>query len=297
MVWSRGGLSWKDLIKQLWARSSEHKLPDQAALLSFYFLVAFFPLLFVLSTLIGFILASQTGTYIKLLHYLDHIMPRSAFNLLTSMLKQIMSGASSGKLSFGVLVALWTASSGVDALIEAMDVAFEVPRIRSWWHRRLIAIALTLGFVVLLAAALVFLFASSEAAQVINERLPILGSLGHLSNVVRWLVALLLLLLSMTLIYGFGPNLDRMRWEGVLPGACFALVCWSVASLGLRLYLNTFASLNRSYGSLAGVVALLFWLYLSAAAIVLGGELNAIIWHASGKQKRLVREGSALEQP
>ena len=183
-----------------------------------------------------------------------------------------------------MLVALWTASSSVDALIEAMDVAFEVPRIRSWWHRRLIAIALTLGFVVLLAAALVFLFASSEVAQVINERLPILGSLGRLSNVVRWLVALLLLLLSMTLIYGFGPNLDRKRWEGVLPGACFALVCWSGSLLGLKDLFNDLRVAKPVVWIACRGGGAPLWLYLSAAAIVLGGELNAIICHAFGKR-------------
>jgi len=285
-VWSWGGLSWKKIVSQLWSRSREHKLSDRAALLSFYFLLAFFPLLIVFSTLIGFLLTSQAATYWSLLNYLDRIMPRSAFALFTGMLSQIKAGASGGKLSIGLLVSLWTASSGIAALIEALNIAFQVSNSRSWWRRRLVSMLLTLGISALLAGALVFLFASSTAAELMTAKLPILHALPQLSHVVRWLVGLTLLLSSLMLIYGLGPNLNRKRWEGILPGACLALVCWLAASVCLRFYLSTFGTLNHSYGSLAGVIALLFWLYLSAAAILLGGELNSIIWHASASASR-----------
>lgn len=285
-VWSRGGLTSRDLVKQLWTRARQHRLSDRAALLSFYFLLAFFPLLIVFSTLIGFILSSQTGTYLNLLNYLDHVMPPSAFTLFSGMLGQITAGASGGKLSLGVLASLWTASSGVAALIEALNIAFDLPASRSWLRRRMVAMALTLGIVLVFAASLVFLFASSTAGELITSRLPVLGALAGLSKVVRWLVGIALLLLSLTLIYGFGPNLARKRWEGIFPGACFALMCWLVASVCLRLYLSTFRPLNHSYGSLAGVIALLFWLYLSAAAILLGGELNAAIWQAVSRSSK-----------
>ena len=281
IFWSRGGLHWKELVKQLFIRSRDHNLADRAALLSFWFLVALFPLLIVLSTLVGFLLASETGTYLSLLNYLDQIMPGSAFDVLRELLAQLTSGASGGKLSLSVLVSLWGASSALRALIESLNVAFEVRNSRSWWHRRLVAIGLTLGIGLLLAAALGFLLASSAAANLIEDRLPILRALRRISDAVQWVVGVLLLLLSLTLIYSLGPNLNRKRWEGILPGACLALVCWFAASWALRLYLSTFNPLSNSYGSLAGVIALLFWLYLSAAAIVLGGELNAIIWHAT----------------
>lgn len=282
IFWSRGGLHWKELVKQLFIRSRDHQLTDRAALLSFYFLIALFPLLIVLSTLVGFLLASEAGTYRRLLSYLDQIMPGSAFDILRDLLEELTSGASGGRLSLSALVSLWGASSALRALIETLNVAFDVPNSRSWWHRRSVAIGLTLGIGLLLASALAFLFASSAAVNLIETRLPMLKALGRLSDAVRWLVGVILLLLSLTLVYAFGPNLNRKRWEGILPGACLALVCWFAASWALRLYLSTFNPLNHSYGSLAGVIALLFWLYLSAAAIVLGGELNAIIWHATG---------------
>ncbi len=281
IAWSRGGLTWGELLKRLFLQSREHKLSDRAAILSFYFLIALFPLLIVLSTLIGFLLASETRTYLSLLNHLDRVMPSSAFGVFSETLSQLDSGADGGKLSLSALVSLWAASSGVTALIEGLNVAFQVSNSRSWLHRRLVAMGLTLGLGLLLTIALVFLFAGSSAATLTTAILPIMGKLSRLSGAVRWLVGLILLMCSLILIYGVGPNLNRKRWEGTLPGACFALTCWLIASSGLRLYLSTFEPLSRTYGSLAGVIALLFWLYLSAAAILLGGELNAIIWHAS----------------
>lgn len=285
-AWSRGGLSWREIAVQLWARTQAHDLADRASLLSFYFLLALFPLLIVFSALIGSILASQQETYWRLLNYLAHLMPVSAFVLFSETLSQITQGAQGSQLSLSVLLSLWSASSGFTGLIEALNVAFEVDNSRAWWQRRLVAIALALGIAALIGASLVFLFASSATGAYIVARLPLLGALSRVSYVVRWLVVLGLLVLSLMLIYSFGPNLRKRHWQGVLPGAGLALLCWGAASLGLRLYLTHFGSLTRSYGSLAGVVALLFWLYASAWALLLGGELNALIAHSVEAQRR-----------
>jgi membrane protein len=279
--WSRGGLTPVELIRRLWTRAIAHSLWDQAAALSFYFLVALFPVLLVLSTLIGFLMASQSGEYFSLLEYLDGIMPTSAVQIFSGLLSQLTSGATSGKVSFGALVALWGASSGITASITTLNIAFEVPTTRSWWRRRLLALALTLGIGLVIAASLLVFLTGSTAVAAIGRHLPVLDVLSGLSSVVRWLAGLSLLWLCLSLLYGFGPNLNRRRWEGILPGSCFALGGWLVASFCLRFYLSVFGSLNRTYGSLAGVIALLFWIYLSASALLLGGELNAIIWHAS----------------
>jgi membrane protein len=276
-LWSRGGLTWKDIGKRLWVRSLEHELLDRAALLSFYLLLAFFPLLIFLSSLTGILLASQTETYWRLLNYFAHLMPSSAFSAFHNFLTQIRLGASSGKLSFGLIASLWTASSGISALMESLDVAFEVPTDRPWWRRRLVAILLTLGIGALLAASLLFLFATSSAGAYITAQLPLLGGFGRLSNVIQWLVDTLLLSSCLTVIYAFGPNRKRKSWEGILPGVLFALLSWCAASWGLQFYLSHYGSLTHSYGSFAGVIALLLWLYASSIAILLGGEFNAII--------------------
>lgn len=277
-LWSRGGLTWKDIGNRLWVRSRTHKLLDGAALLSFYLLLAFFPLLIFLSSLTGILISSQTETYWRLLNYVAHLMPNAAFYAFNNFLTQIKVGASGGKLSFGLIVSLWTASSGISALMESLNVAFEVPTDRSWWRRRLLAILLTLGIGALLAVSLLFLFATSSAGAYITAQLPLLGGFGRLSNIIQWLVDTLLLSSCLTVIYAFGPNRKRKSWAGILPGVLLALISWCGASWGLRFYLSRYGSLTHSYGSFAGVIALLLWLYASSIAILLGGEFNAIIW-------------------
>lgn len=290
-LWSRGGLTWTSILIELWKRTGQHGLQDRAGLLSYYLLLALFPLLLVLSSLIGFLLASQAATYWELLNYVFRFMPSSAFTLLTEMLTQLRSGASGGKISFGLLASLWTASSGFAAFIEALNVAFAVPNARSWWHRRLVALGFTFSIGGLVAAALGLLVVSSTAGTLLTARLPVLNVLSRASGAERWLVCVGLLFCSLALLYRYGPNLQDRDWQGVLPGTCLALGGWFLASVCLRAYLVHFGSLSRSYGSLAGVIALLFWLYLSAFAILLGGELNALLWHNASSVDRV--EGSA----
>lgn len=280
-VWSRGGVSWRDIAIRLWQRSLDHDLVDRAGLLSFYFLLAFFPLLLTLSSVIGFVLASQTDTYWTLLNYIFQFMPPSAFTLLNDALQQVREGASGGKFSVGLLLSLWSASSGVASLIEALNVAFGVEHPRSWLRRRWVAVLLTLGMAALLTAGLGLLFASSTLGALLSAHVQFLNRLHHVSDAASWATVVALSFGVLLLVYGFGPNVQRKHWQGIFPGAVLALAGAAITSLGLRYYLDHFGSLGRSYGSLGGVVALLFWLYVTAAAILAGGELNAIILSGS----------------
>lgn len=277
-LWGRGSLTWRDIAVGLWRRSQQHRLTDRAGLLSFYFLLAFFPLLLTLSSLIGLVLSSQTDTYWRLLDYIFQIMPASAFSLFTATLNQIKTGASGSKLSFGILISFWSASSGIAAIIEALNVAFGVKLSRRWWHRRLVAMGLTLGIAILLTCSLGVLFAGSTLGRLVSNRLPVLHHLSHFSGLESGLVSLLLLTGSLVLTYAFGPNVQRKHWQGILPGTAVALVGGVVSSVILKFYLLHFGSLGKSYGSLGGMIALMFWLYSTAIALLVGGELNAIIF-------------------
>ena len=276
-LWSRGDLTWREIVVQLWLRGEDHKLIDRAALLSFYLLLAFFPLLLTLSSFIGYVLSSQSDTYWALLNYIFQFMPRSAHDILTETVNQIRAGASGGKLSFGLLTSFWAASSGVTALVEAMNIAFGVSGSRRWWRRRFLAMCLTFGISILLAASLTFLLATSSLGNLVAAHLAILNHFRQLSKITSWFACFILLAGTLILIYRFGPNIHRKHWSGVLPGTLLALAGGVLASVVLRTYLQHFGTLGSSYGSLAGIIALLFWLYACSFAILLGGELNALI--------------------
>lgn len=281
-----GGLGHKEIAIQVWRRIDRDDVFGRAAQLSYYFALALFPLLIFLSTVLGYFFAAERGLYLRLIHYLGRVMPDSAFELLRSTLEEITTTTGTGKLTFGLLLALFTASAGMEAIIEGLNVAYAVPEVRPRWRRRLVALALTIALGGLVAAALFLILVSDAAARSIGQYFPVLDRIGGWSSLVQWTIGLGFLLLALSLIFRFAPNLRHARWEGNLPGAVLTLICWIIASAGFRIYLSEFGTFNRTYGSLGAVIVLLIWLYVSGAAILIGGELNSVIWQAVRRRNK-----------
>ena len=172
------------------------------------------------------------------------------------------------------------------AIIEGLNVAYMVPEARPWWRRWLVAIGLTTALGILVAGASFLILAGGAAVERFGEFFPVMAQAARLSAVVQWSVGIFFLLLALTLIFRFAPNLRQPRWEANFPGAVLTLVCWLIASAGLKLYLSMFNSFGRIYGSLGAVIILLIWLYISGAAILIGGEFNSVIWQAVIRQRR-----------
>ena len=153
-LWKLGGLSWKDLGKRVWKEINEDDVFGRAAQLSYYFLLALFPLLLFLMTLLG--LFAEAGSELRknLLGYLAEVMPGSATELVQKTLDEVSGSAGGGKLSFGVLAALWAASNGMGAISETLNIAYNVKESRPWWKVRLVSVGLTIGLAVLIISAL-----------------------------------------------------------------------------------------------------------------------------------------------
>jgi membrane protein len=283
-----GGLEGKELVIRVWKRIDQDDVFGRAAQLSYYFALALFPLLIFLSTLLGYFFAAESGIYIRLLEYLGRVMPQAAFELLRSTLDEITQSTGKGKLTFGLALTLWTASAGMEAIIEGLNVAYSVPEARPRWRRRLVAIGLTIALGGLVAMALFLIVASDALARSLGSYFPVLERIGEWSSLVQWTIGLCFLLLALSLIFRIAPNLRHPRWEGNLPGAVLTLGCWVLASAGLKIYLSAFGTFNRTYGSLGAVIVLLIWLYVSGAAILIGGELNSVIWQAVSRRRKEV---------
>ena len=281
-----GGLSGKELVVRVWKRIDDDDVFGRAAQLSYYFVLALFPLLIFLSTVLGYFFAAEHGLYLRLIDYLDRVMPRPAFELLRGTLDEITQTAGTGKLTIGLVLALWAASSGMEAIIEGLNVAYAVPEARSRWRRRMVALGLTSALAALVAGALFLILASAAASRNAGQYFPVLQRIGEWSSLVQWTIGLCFVLLVLSVIFRFAPNLRHSRWEGNLPGAVLALVCWILASAGFKFYLSVFGPFNRTYGSLGAVMVLLIWLYVSGLAILIGGELNSVIWQAVLSRRR-----------
>jgi membrane protein len=272
----------REFAAWLWGRFWLDDIPGRAAQLSYYFLLSLFPLLICLSALLGYFFAAETRLEQRLLEYLGSMMPRAAFDIVRATTDDLLRTRGSGKLSFGLLVALWLASSGMEAVIEGLNVAFQVEEARPWWRRRMVALGLTVTVALLAGCGLGLALAGGIGGKLLTDFIGLGEIWSPLWRVAQWIASMLFLLFAIALVYFLGPNLKaRRRGQVILPGAIVALIGWMTASAGLRVYLDHFSTFGTTYGSLGAVIALLLWLYLTGAALLLGAEIN------SGVQARL----------
>jgi membrane protein len=283
-LWRLHGLSLRELLKRVWAEIQEDDVFGRAAQLSYYFLLALFPLLIFLTSVIGMVLGAGSDLRRSLFSYLAEVMPPSAFNLIDSTMTEISKGSSGGKLSFGLLAALWAASNGMGAISEALNVAYDVKESRPWWKSRLQSIGLTVALSVLIIGALVLVLYGGKIVEGLAANFDFGSAFVWTWKLLQWPIVLASMLLAFALIYYFGPDLREQKWAWITPGAVVGVALWLLASFGFRTYLHFFDSYSKTYGSLGAVIILMLWLYLTGVAVLFGGELNSELEHMAAQR-------------
>jgi membrane protein len=273
-----GGLTFKELAVRTWREANEDNILGRAAELAYYFLLALFPMLIFLTSLVGFLPGLREAIFTAL----GKFVPGEAMRLVSETISDVTRHRSGGLISFGVLGALWAASGGVTAVIGTLNTAYDAREQRSFWKVRLIAIGLTVMLALLVVSGTALVMFGDRFAVWFGERLGMGPSFTVIGGVIHYLVGLALLFLGLELIYYFGPNVEQ-DWKWVTPGAVFAVVSMVVASLLFSLYLRFAPDYSATYGSLGAVIVLMLWLYLMGAVILIGGEVNAEIAHAADR--------------
>lgn len=281
-LWHLGGMSWRQLAGRVWHEIQDDDVFGQAAKLSFYFLLALFPLLLFLTNLFGYF-AQSAELRADLLEYFRRVVPRSAFRLVLDTLTQISSGAGGGKLSIGILATLWAASNGMAAVSDGLNAAYEIKDERPWWRKRLIAIGLTIAFALFTVTALVLVLLGGKIGSLLASSAGFEHAFAVAWNIVHWPIALFIVLVAINLLYRFAPDLKDWKWRWMTPGALVAVTLWVLASLGFRFYLRFFNAYNATYGSLGAVIILMLWFYITSAAILIGAEVNSEIENAAAR--------------
>lgn len=282
-LWKPGGLSWRSLAKRVWADLGKDDIFGRAAQLSYYFLLALFPLLLFLTSVIGLIIGSETGLRQSLFNYLGKVLPSSASELVSNTIFEVSSASGGGKISFGVLAALWAASNGMGAISESLNVAYHVKETRAWWKQRLIAVGLTVALAVLIITALVIVLYGGRIADSLATTYGLGGSFTLAWKILQWPIVLAFLFVGFALIYYWAPDLRDQDWRWVTPGSIVAVILWLLVSFAFRLYLHYFNSYSKTYGTLGAVIILMLWFYLTGAAILIGGEVNSDIEAAAAR--------------
>ena len=283
-LWTLQNLSWLELAKRVWKETTDDKMFGRAAELSYYFLLALFPLLIFLTSIIGLVIGEGTGTRQTLFSYLGRIMPQSAFQLIEATMVEVSAGSSGGKISFGLLAALWAASNGMSAITESLNVAYDVEESRPWWKTRLVAIILTVALSVLIISALLLVVAGGHIGESLGGYLGYSSAFATAWKIIQWPVVLAFMILAFALIYYFAPDLREQAWSWLTPGAAIGVALWLLVSLAFRVYLQFFDSYNKTYGSLGAVIILMLWLYFTGAAVLIGGEINSEIENAAAER-------------
>src|ERR1044072_3490291 len=282
-LWKLGGLGWRELAKRVWSEVQKDNVCGRAAELSYYFLLALFPFLIFLTSIIGIVLGSGTGTRDAFLQYLSRIMPPSAFQLIDNRMYEGSESSGGGKLSFGILAALWAASNGLGAITESLNTAYDLKESRPWWKQRLTAIGLAIALSILIIGALILVVAGGHIAEWLAAHYGFGPVFPTAWKIIQWPVVLACMTFALSLIYYLAPDFRQQAWVWLTPGAAIGVVLWLLVSLGFRVYLHFFDSYSKTYGSLGAVIVLMLWLYFTGAAVLIGGEINSEIENAAAE--------------
>jgi len=283
-VWRLGGLTRRELARRVWQDLYDGDLLTRSAALSYYFLLALFPLLLFLTAMLGYFAESGTELRRSLLGYLATVAPRSASQLVRETVEEVTEGAGGGKLSFGLMAALWFASFGMGAVGDTLNSAYGVRETRAWWRVRLISLGLTVALAALIISALALLLYGGEIGEGLAGRFDLGGAFVAVWNVLQLPIVLAFVLFAFALIYYYAPDLRHQKWYWITPGSLVGVLLWLLVSFGFRLYLSYFDRYSVTYGSLGAVIILLLWFYLTGAAILVGGKVNAEIEHAAAEE-------------
>ena len=264
------------------------RLFGRAAELGFYFLFALFPTLFSASSILGLAAQSAHQFYDRLLDYLALVIPTAALGAVLQTFNETTAAASSGKLTFGLIAAIWSASVGISAIQDTLNDVYKVEDDRSFFFARICAIALTIVLTIIVTVGLASLlggdFLAALAHRTIHQSL-VADAAGLASRVIGWFVATALLALAFAVTYYWAPSVKTRCWHWVTPGGAIGIVGWLVCSLGLRVYLHYFPSYSVTYGSLGAVIILLTWFYITGLMLLLGAEINSEIEGAAAEMR------------
>lgn len=261
-------------VRVLGQRFSLHHMPTLAAGLAFYFLLAFFPFILFLVAVVTLVPGVE-GLTDWLLRTAAEYVPGEAWSMVEGVIRSVLSTPRGGLVSLGVGLALWSSSSGFLGVTECLNAAYGVVDRRPWWRTRLAALGLTIALSLFMILSFVLTLFAGPLATLAASYLGPAG--GVATIVINWTISLGLMTFVTATIYFMCPDVDGQPWEWLSPGVMTFTVGFGAASAGFSMWVARFGSYDKTYGSLAAPIVLLFWIYLLTSFLLLGGELNALL--------------------
>lgn len=271
-------ISWAELAR----RTGQEVLADNcfglAAQLAFYFFLALFPALLFVVAIVSFI--PVQGLIDSITASLSRVAPYEVLALVKDQIAKIANDKAGGLLTLGMLGTIWSTSSGVSAIIDTLNQAYDIQESRPWWKVKLVALGLTVALAVFIVSSFALVIVGPAAAEKIATYAHMGRAFTLAWTIVQWPVVFGLVALGIALVYYYAPDAEQ-EWIWITPGSVAATVLWVLISLGFKFYVANFGSYNATYGAIGGVIVTMLWFYVSSLAVLLGAELNAEIEHAS----------------
>jgi membrane protein len=266
---------WKDILLRVWKNIGEDRVMLVAAGVTFYCLLAIFPAIAALVAIYGFF--SDPASISSQVDKLSGVMPGGALDVIRNQMNQV---ASQGPSKLGVafiisfLVSLWSANAGIKSILDALNLVYDEPEKRGLIRLNLLSLAFTVAAILFILVAIACIAALPAVA---SSQLQ--GATAVIAQIVRWPILFIIIAVGLAFVYRYGPSRAEPQRRWITWGSAFASIAWIAVSLGFSWYAANFGSYNKTYGSLAAVVVLMFWLWLSAAIILIGAELDAEMEH------------------
>jgi membrane protein len=298
-----GGLSVRELAVRTWTKINENEILTRASAVAFYAMMALVPFLGVVLTITIELLPDLRGpsgakvafankTVGELRETLRSFFPPEASSVIEGQVTRIQREPPGGLVSIGLAMTLWLASSLFVAIMDAMDRIYGVIETRSFLKRRLVAMLMTIVEAVILVGSLLAIVAGPEIATWMGLSPPA----AALATLVQWIAVVVIVLLSFALCFFVGPDADQ-RWEWITPGSLAGTAAFLLISLGFRAYVQGFAKYDQTYGSLGGVMILMFWFWLSSVVLLTAAQMNKLIEDASPLGRKVGQKTGAELAP
>jgi membrane protein len=283
--------SWVYVLRKTYREFGDDHCTDLAAGLTYYAVLSLFPAGIALISLLG-VIGQGTQSVDKVMTVLNPLVSSSTLDTIRPALQHVATspGANWG-LAIGVLGALWSASGYVGAFGRSMNTVYEIDEGRPFWKLRPIMLVITLVAILLVACVLVMLVVSGPLADSVGSVAGLGSQAVTAWNIVRWPVIVLFVVLIVAMLYYATPNVRQPKFRWISIGAFVAIVVWIAASVLFAFYVGTFGSYDKTYGSLAGAVAGLLWLWITNVALLFGAELDSEI-----ERGRQLQAGIAAEK-
>lgn len=284
------GRSWRYVVRRTVREFSRDECTDLAAALTYYALLSIFPAAIALVSLLG-VFGQGRETTNALLDIVNDLGSPSAVDTLRGPLEDLSSASGAGiALVVGVLAALWSASGYVGAFGRAMNRIYQVSEGRPFWKLRPTMIVVTLVAVLLVAALAVGLVVTGPLAASVGRTIGLGGTAVTVWDIAKWPVLLAVVVAVVAILYYATPNVKQPKFRWLSVGALVAIVTWALASVAFGIYVANFSAYNKTYGSLAGVIVFLLWLWITNLALLFGAELDAEIERGREVQRGIPAE-------